>query len=65
MYESFRKAPFYLNDQAIEWVSKTYSELTLEQKVGQLFNLMILNNSDEELSLVKLIQPGGITKFIV
>ncbi|GGN30456.1 MULTISPECIES: glycoside hydrolase family 3 protein [Marinomonas] len=65
MYESFRKTPFYLNDQAIEWVSKTYSELTLEQKVGQLFNLMILNNSDEELSLVKLIQPGGITKFIV
>ncbi|WP_421850560.1 glycoside hydrolase family 3 protein [Marinomonas sp.] len=65
MFESFRNAPFCLNDQAIEWAEKTFAELTLEQKIGQLFNLMIRENSDEQLSLIKLIQPGGVTKFVV
>ena len=64
MYESFRNAPFCLNDQAIEWVKKIFSELTLEQKIGQLFNLMIRENTDEQLSLIKLIQPGAVTKFV-
>jgi beta-N-acetylhexosaminidase len=64
MNESLRNAPFFLDNMALEWVNKTYTELTLEQKVGQLFNLIVRANSEEELSLVDSIQPGAITKFV-
>lgn len=29
--------PFYLSEVDIEWVNKTYEEMTLEEKIGQLF----------------------------
>ena len=29
--------PFYLNDEEIAWVEKTYKSMTLEEKIGQLF----------------------------
>lgn len=32
-----KAAPFHLNDQDVEWVEKTKSEMTLEEKIGQLF----------------------------
>jgi beta-N-acetylhexosaminidase len=64
MTELFRKAPFFLGDDELAWVNKTYLELTLEQKVGQLFNLIVRANSSEELSLVDSIQPGAVTKFV-
>lgn len=64
MNESFRNAPFFLGDEELAWVDETYSDLTLEQKVGQLFNLIVRANSAEELSLIDTIQPGAITKFV-
>lgn len=64
MNESFRNAPFFLGDTELTWVNTTYSELTLEQKVGQLFNLIVRANSAEELSLIDTIQPGAVTKFV-
>ncbi|AEF55209.1 glycoside hydrolase family 3 protein [Marinomonas posidonica] len=64
MYEDLKKAPFNLESNQVEWVKKTFEGLSLEQKVGQLFNLMIRENSDAELALVKSIQPGAITKFV-
>ena len=62
MNESFRNAPFFLGDTELTWVNKTYSELMLEQKVGQLFNLIVRANSAEELSLIDTIQPGAVTR---
>lgn len=45
--------PYYLDDQQIEWVENTLSQLTDEEKIGQLFfNLFSLeedgdfNNND-------------------
>lgn len=64
MNEAFRNAPFFLGDNELAWVDETYSKLTLEQKVGQLFNLIVRANSAEELSLIDTIQPGAITKFV-
>ncbi|NVK71856.1 MAG: glycoside hydrolase family 3 protein [Oceanospirillaceae bacterium] len=64
MNESFRKAPFFLGDDELAWVNETYLGLSLEQKVGQLFNLIVRANSEEELSLIKTIQPGAVTKFV-
>lgn len=64
MNELFRNAPFFLGDDELDWVDETYSKLTLEQKVGQLFNLIVRANSAEELSLIDTIQPGAVTKFV-
>ena len=32
--------PFYLNDEQIEWVENTLADMTLEEKIGQLFVMM-------------------------
>ena len=32
--------PFYLNDAQIEWVENTIADMTLEEKLGQLFVLL-------------------------
>lgn len=32
-----RAKPFYLDDEAVEWVEKTISEMTAEEKIGHLF----------------------------
>lgn len=33
----YRKRPFYLNDKEIKWVEDTFEEMSLEEKIGQLF----------------------------
>lgn len=60
--ESLRKAPFNLDDAAISWVETTLGLLSTDQKVGQVFNLMSRTSTDEELTLLKQLQPGGITR---
>ncbi|BCE01281.1 glycoside hydrolase family 3 protein [Marinicellulosiphila megalodicopiae] len=64
MLNTFKQAPFYLDEQAIKWVKDTYKNFTTEQKIGQLFNLMVMQNSPDELAMIKKIQPGAITKFV-
>ena len=32
--------PFYLNDEQIAWVEKTYASMTLDEKFGQMFVLL-------------------------
>lgn len=32
-----REKPFYLNDKQIQWVKNTLSQMSLEEKIGQLF----------------------------
>lgn len=34
---NLRKKPFFLNDEDINWVEKTYRSMSLEEKIGQLF----------------------------
>ncbi len=45
----YKKSPFYLTDPQIEWVEDTYRNMTLEEKVGQLFCPIIFSNDEEEL----------------
>lgn len=54
--------PFYLNERGIAWVNGMLSSLTLEEKVGQIFNLVFSGNDDNMLaSMLKSIPCGGIT----
>ena len=34
---NLKAKPYYLNDEDIAWVNKTIDEMTIEEKVGQLF----------------------------
>lgn len=55
-----KACPFYLDEEAIDWVNSTLSGMTLEEKVGQLFCLVLREGSEEELDdSFRRIQPGG------
>lgn len=57
----FKEKPFFLNDDNIKWIEKTYNKLSLEEKVGQLF-FMVGRSYDEEYLkyIVKELHIGGI-----
>ena len=54
--------PFCLNERGIAWVNGMLSSLSIEEKVGQIFNLVFSGNDDSALaSMMKRIPCGGIT----
>ena len=53
--------PFFLNERGIAWVNGMLSSLTIEEKVGQIFNLVFSGNDDGVLeSIMERIPCGGI-----
>ena len=53
--------PFYLNGRGSAWVNGMLSSLTIEEKVGQIFNLVFSGNDDRALaSIMERIPCGGI-----
>lgn len=56
----YREKPFYLGDEEINWVEKTLSSMTLEEKIGQIFCVTDMITDPEALkSFVKKYHPGG------
>lgn len=47
-----RKKPFYLSDEDIDWVEQTISEMSLEEKIGQLF--VILDRKKDKKQIKEL-----------
>ncbi|MCM1541183.1 MAG: glycoside hydrolase family 3 protein [Blautia sp.] len=54
----FRAKPFYLDDEAVEWVESTFAHMTLDEKCGQVFCPM--GFSSEEDTLKTLVQDIGV-----
>lgn len=44
-----RQNPFYLDEEAVAWVYNTLKEMTLEEKIGQLFCPIGLTEDEDEL----------------
>lgn len=44
--------PFYLDDEAIQWVENTIAGMTLDEKVGQLFVLMRRARTEDDIKNV-------------
>lgn len=60
-YFDMKKAPFFLPDDDIRWVTDTWQGMTTEQKCGQVFCPMGLNNAPDLLRhLTQDIGVGGI-----
>lgn len=61
-FDVLRKAPFALGEAEMEWVKTIFSNLSIDEKVAQLFVLRARSNELEEIEQLARLQPGGITK---
>ncbi|PTQ85421.1 beta-N-acetylhexosaminidase [Trichococcus patagoniensis] len=53
--------PFFLSDEQVSWVGNTLSEMTMEEKIGQIFCPIAGNPEDHALTdFVQKYQPGGM-----
>lgn len=53
--------PFNLSENDIEWVEETLKNMTLEEKIGQLFCPVGTTDDEDELkAFLKEIKPGGM-----
>lgn len=56
-----KQKPFLLNDNSVEWVKKTLNNMTIEEKIGQIFCLIGFSDDKEYLkNLLDTVEPGGI-----
>lgn len=56
------KPPFNLGPKAIDWVTSTFDQLTADDKLRQLFTLMIGGEDEAVFDPVRAFRPGGITR---
>lgn len=54
-----KEKPFYLDDESVSWVYKTLSELSLEEKCGQLFCVLYGGFEREHERISEILSPGG------
>ncbi|MDL2317819.1 glycoside hydrolase family 3 protein [Eubacteriales bacterium OttesenSCG-928-A19] len=58
--EQLKQNPFFLSDEDIDWVYGSLKDMTLEEKVGQLFCLCIFDPREEAVDHVfGILKPGG------
>lgn len=63
IYDQLRKPPFNLDDTALDWVRSTCASLDLDDKVGQLFTLIMMGTDEAEFDRIGKLRPGGVTRF--
>lgn len=57
----YKAKPFYLNDEEIRWVEETWENMTLEERIGQLFCPIGYSSHPDYLKYEMLAKhPGGI-----
>ena len=57
----YKAKPFYLDEKAIDWVENTYEEMSLEEKIGQLFCPIEFSMDEQVLKqLVETKHIGGV-----
>lgn len=55
-----KKAPFYLSDSDIEWVENTLEQMSVEEKIGQLFCPIGYSTEPEYLNSLLRFHIGGL-----
>lgn len=61
MREYLRKKPFFLSEDEVSFVEQKLEEMTLEEKIGQLFLPINYIEDEQELrEFVRKFQPGGL-----
>lgn len=58
---NFKGNPFFLDEEAIQWIETTYKSMSLEEKIGQLFcPIVFTGNPDELKKIVQEKHIGGV-----
>lgn len=58
---NLEKKPFYLDREAVEWVKTILENLTIEEKVGQLFCVCCRAGTKEEVDWIySILKPGTL-----
>ena len=57
------RAPFNLDARAVSWVEATYRGLSLDERVGQLFNFLSRGSDPDEIERLGRLRPGAITRY--
>ena len=58
---NYKDKPFYLNDEDIKWVEKTFKSMSIEEKIGQLFFPIGYSSDPNYLKYAMLNKyPGGM-----
>lgn len=62
MKVNLKAKPFYLTEEQIAWVEKTIGEMTLEEKLGQLFLPMVAEPVEDAIARFDRLglHPGGV-----
>ena len=58
-----RAKPYYLDDEAVQWVEDTIASMSLEEKIGQLFFNMGSSRTEEYL-MSRTVFCRKIPKFL-
>lgn len=59
----FSKAPFNLDATAIAWVNDRLAALTPQQKIGQLFNVLVFGNDTKQLDDIRTYAAGSYARM--
>ncbi len=58
---NLKEKPFYLTEEEISWVNHTLEDMTLDEKIGQLFLPINFINEEEELKeFLQHFKPAGL-----
>ncbi|OCJ09146.1 glycoside hydrolase family 3 [Rhizobium sp. AC44/96] len=62
-FDDLAKPPYNLDSQRIGWVKDALSRLSDDDRLSQLFNLVLFGNDPGEVERIKNFRPGSITRF--
>jgi len=58
---ALKENPFFLKEEDIEWIEKTKANMTIDEKIGQLFFTIGMSSKKKDIeNLVNSIRPGGM-----
>ena len=57
-------APFDLDEAGRTWVLATLDSLTPQERIGQLFNFLLMGDDPAQADALMALKPGGITRHV-
>lgn len=61
-FDHLAQAPFNLDAQALAWVRERFAALSPDEKLRQLFNLLLRGADPDEVAQIRAFRPGGVTR---
>lgn len=57
----YKANPFFLDEEGIQWIEQTIQNMTLDEKIGQLFCMNIRGGTKADVDMIfEVCKPGGV-----